>query len=79
MTEFSPPSPRPAARSFDLTDWGTPDSFRRVQVSGPHSLTNELVNAYPHLTYGQARELAQGAWDGEQPCVADVTAEVSWG
>ena len=79
MTESGTPATRPTARSFDLTHWGVLDSFKRVQVSGPHSLTNELVKAYPHLTYGQARELAQGAWDGGQPCVADVTAEVSWG
>ncbi|GGB77892.1 hypothetical protein [Deinococcus soli (ex Cha et al. 2016)] len=80
MTESeTPTAARPEPRSFDLVHWGVEDSFKRVLVTGPHSLTNELVKAYPHLTYDQGRELAQEAWAGGLPRVADVTAEVSWG
>lgn len=79
MTESeTPTATRPEPRSFDLVHWGVEDSFKRVLVTGPHSLTNELVKAFP-LSYEQAREVAEAAWAGGLPRVADVTAEASWG
>lgn len=69
----------PTIRSFDLIDWAVSDSFRRVEVQGPHSLTNQVLQAQPQLTYDQARALAEAAWDFKLPQAGTFTVEASWG
>ncbi|MFC4637014.1 hypothetical protein [Deinococcus hohokamensis] len=66
-------------RSFDLIDWAVVDSFQRVEVRGPHSLTNQILHVQSHLTYDQAHALAQAAWDGRLPQEGTFTVEESWG
>ena len=73
----------PALRSFDLVNWHVEDSFTRVQVRGPHELTNQLLKVegvLDQLTWDQAHALAQAAWQNstcqEEGC---VTVEPSWG
>ncbi len=75
MTELASPS----IRSFYLIDWAVADSFRRVEVQGAHSLTNQILRAQPQLTYDRARALAEAAWDFELPQAGTFTVEASWG
>jgi len=76
----------PAARpilSFDLVSWHVEDSFTRVEVQGPHSLTNQLLKVTGvtgHLTWDEAHALARAAWETGQPQdLRGVSVEPSWG
>jgi len=73
------PSLPPPTRLFDLVDWAVTDSFRRVEVRGPHDLTNQILRACPSLTYEEAHAAAQGAWAGEFRMTGTFSAEPSWG
>ena len=66
-------------RHFDLIDWAVEDSFVRVAARGPHSLTNEVLKAFPAVTWEQAHALAQQAWDGGLPELGSLSVEASWG
>ncbi|SMB86380.1 hypothetical protein [Deinococcus hopiensis] len=73
----------PALRSFDLVHWGVENSFVRVQVRGPHDLTNQLLKVTGvtgRLSWDEAHELACAAWASGLPQdLRGVSMEVSWG
>lgn len=50
----NPSTARPEPCSFDLVGWAVADSFKRVGVNGPFSLTNQILHHQPHLDCEQA-------------------------
>lgn len=68
------------AQAFDLVNWHVEDSYQRVEVNGPHSLTNLTLRvAGERLTYAEAHALATSAWmDGKYAECNGVTVEPSW-
>ncbi|MBB5234508.1 hypothetical protein [Deinococcus budaensis] len=73
---------QPHVQAFDLVNWHVEDSYQRVEVTGPHSLTNLTLRiAGERLTYAEAHALATSAWTtgkwGEWECNG-ITVEPSW-
>lgn len=72
-------APDARLHAFDLVDWAVVDSFTRVEVRGPHDLTNQVLRAFPGLSYDDAHAAATTAWAGQFVMTGTVTVEPSWG